>query len=432
MKNTTPEKIKNHLLDSISQLLDHRDRYLNNPEKDFTRTQKISFHDTMLFPIVTSAEATSVEMLDFFPEETLPSQPAMTYRRNQIKLAAFQDLFKIFTSKISSNNTFRGMRIIACDGSRLGTPFNRADSDSFVECIEDRRGFNQYHLNTFYDVSNDVFVDAVIQKYFFMDEKQAFCEMLERFPKDSPSIITADRGYSSYYILDHLERSGHYYVLRLQSAMGSNLFCDANEELNNDTFDVEDDIHIGRVRTKKAKSLRNYHFMSNSKHYDHIPKGSKSIDCYHLRLIKFVLSSGISEYLVTNLPKSEFSLDDIKELYRLRWQIEISYRFLKYPAGMVHTHSLKQSFIFQEVYAKLICYNFCSAVRSSISITDSKKKKHKYEIEISYLIKVCIRYLKNKVKDLEELVRKRMVPVRDGRKYERNMRRQHSDPLQYR
>lgn len=432
MYNSTSETVKNHLLDSISQLLDHRDIYLNNPEKAFSRTQKISFQDTMMFPIVTSAESTSIEMLDFFPETSLPSLPAMIYRRNQVKVCAFQDLFTNFTSRIARNNTFRGMRLIACDGTRLGTPLNREDSASFVECIQDRRGFNQYHLNTFYDVLNDIFVDAVIQKYFEMDEILAFSEMLSRFPKNQPTIITADRGYSSYNLLGHIQRSGLHFVLRLQSAMGSNLFCDRKEELAGSTCDIEDDIYIGRIRTKKTKTLRNYHYLSSTKHYDHIPSGSKDIDCYHLRLIKFELSSGISEYLVTNLPKAQFSLDDIKEIYRLRWTIETSYRFLKYPAGMVHGHSLKQTFIFQEVYAKLICYNFCSAIKTAMGITKTRKKKHTYVVEKSYLIKICIRYLKNKVINIEKLIRKRMVPVRAGRKFERNIRRQHADTLQYR
>ena len=432
LNNYTAEIIKNSLFDSIDQLLEHRDIYLNNPQKDFVRTQKISFRDTMLFPMLTSAESVPAELLDFFPEITLPSQPAMNYRRNQIKVCAFQDLFKNFTSQLPQNKTFRGMRLIACDGTRLGTPFNPEDSDSYVECIEGRRGFNQYHLNTFYDALNDVFLDAVIQNYFSMDEKLAFCEMLDRFPKDQPSIITADRGYSSYNVLDHAIRSGHHFVFRLQASMGRNLFFNAVNELKKSTFDIEDDIHIGRIRTKETKKLRNYHFLSTTKHYDHISKGSKDIDCYHLRLVKFELSSGNNEYLVTNLPKSQFSFEDIKEIYRLRWTIETSYRFLKYPAGMIHSHSLKQSFIFQEVFAKLICYNFCSAVRRSISVTETTKKKHTYMIEISYLFKVCIRYLKNKVMDAESLIKKRMVPVRAGRKYERNLRRQHADTLQYR
>lgn len=36
------------------------------------------------------------------------------------------------------------------------------------------------------------------------------------------------------------------------------------------------------------------------------------------------------ECIVTNLDKNEFSMQDIKELYYLRWEIETSYRELKY------------------------------------------------------------------------------------------------------
>ena len=55
-----------------------------------------------------------------------------------------------------------------------------------------------------------------------------------------------------------------------------------------------------------------------------------------------------------------------------------------------------------------------------------------YVIDKTYLFKTCIRFLKGKLKKIQELFIKRKVPVRAGRKFERILRRQHADTLQYR
>ena len=431
MAKTSPYTIKNALLSSINSLLNNKELYFDNPDKAFSRTQKISFQDTMLFPIIASNESTSVEMLDFFPLSKMPTQAALNYRRDQLKLSAFQNLFFGFTEKLDRCKTFRGRLLIACDGTRINTPFNPCDHDSFVNCIENRKGFNQYHLNSCYDILNDLFIDAVIQGYYSMNEKAAFCQMIDRFQQDKPAIFITDRGYASYNTIAHLINNKQSFVMRLPSTMAQNIFYN-NAIPNNSTFDIEDDVHIGRNRTKACMALRNYHFMLNDKTYDSVPVGSKKVDSFKLRLVGFELQGGQMEYLLTNLLAPDFSLNDLKEIYRLRWGIETSFRHLKYCSGIIHIHSLKPKFIFQEIYAKLICYNFCSAI---MKIFDSDPKgncKYRYVTDKTYLFKVSIRYLKGKINTITKLVEKKKVPVRAGRKFERNIRRQHADTLQYR
>lgn len=431
MAKTTPYIIKNSLLSSINQLLNNKELYFDNPDKDFSRTQKISFLNTMLFPIIATGESTSVEMLDFFPQSKMPTQSALNYRRSKVNLAAFQDLFSSFTAKLDHSKSFHGRLLIACDGTRINTPFNPSDRDSFVNCIENRKGFNQYHLNSFYDILNDLFIDSVIQGYYSMDEKAALCQMADRFPKDKPAIFIADRGYASYNTIAHLINNGQSFVIRLTSTMAKNIFFDNDIPLDS-PFDIEDVIHIGRNRTKAYMALRNYHPMLNDKTYDSIPVGSKKVDSFRLRLVGFELQGGQMEYLLTNLSATDFSLDDLKEIYRLRWGIETSFRHLKYSSGIIHIHSLKPHFIFQEIYAKLICYNFCSAIMKIFNFHEKGNGKHRYVIDKTYLFKTSIRYLKGKINAISKLIEKKKVPVRAGRKFERNIRRQHADTLQYR
>jgi len=432
MAKVTATFLKNTLFDSINNLLINKESYLATPETAFSRTQKISFRDAMIFPMIASSESTSVEMLDFFPNSELPTPAAMDYRRQQIKVCAFRDLLNTFTSKLSKNKTFKGLHIIAADGTRLNTPYNPKDSDSFVNCIPGRKGFNQYHLNTCMDILNDQFTDAVIQGYFAMNEKRALCEMVDRYKSDRPAVFVTDRGYSSYNVIAHLIKNNHFFVIRLTSKMAQNIFDNSIQLNMYDEYDVEDVINIGRVKTKASKALPNYHYLRTSKTYDYIQAGSNKTDSFKVRMVKFVLPSGIEEYLLTNLPKTDFSTADIKEIYRLRWGIETSYRYLKYASGMAHIHSLKPNFIFQEIYAKLISYNFCAALMSNTKVDKSNEKKHTYKTDKTYLFKSCIRFLKGQLKSISKVIQNKKVPVRAGRTFERNMRRQHADTLQYR
>lgn len=432
MKKQLPFNWKKSLLESIDKLQENRNAYFEKPNTAFSRTQKISLRDTVLFPMVADNDTTPIELLDYFQGDKLPSQAAMSYRRDLLKPSAYKAVFDDFTAKTPQKKTFRGMHVIACDGTRLNTPYNPKDPDSLVSCIEGRKAFNQYHLITCYDVLNEVFTDAAIQGYFSMNEKLAFCTMLDRYRKDQNSLFVADRGFASYNVVAHALNNGHRFLIRLTVPMAQNIFRDTHRIDCSNEFDVEDTFYIGRVKNKASKCLRNYHYMGASRSYDGIPAGCKNIDSFHVRLAKIALTDGKEEYLLTNLPKKDISLSELKDLYRIRWGIETSYRYLKYASGLVHMHSIKPKFIFQEIYAKLTLYNFCTAVKQCMNIKDSHSQKYKYAIEKTYLIKCCIRFLKDMLNDVIKHAEKRKVPVRAGRKFDRNLRRQHADTLQYR
>lgn len=43
-----------------------------------------------------------------------------------------------------------------------------------------------------------------------------------------------------------------------------------------------------------------------------------------------------------------------------------SFRDLKYTVGLLHFHAKKAEFIYQEVFARLIMYNFAEMIASSV------------------------------------------------------------------
>ena len=427
------DQIKDILSSSINSLLDQRELYLVNPDSDFTRTKKISFEQTMLFPIVAASEDVSTELLDYFGEENLPSASSMIQRRNQVKPEAFIELFYRFTSKMPVNKTFNGYQLVACDGSRLNLPYNPSDEASFIKCIKGRKGINQVHLNALYDVLNDVFIDAELQSVHALNEKQAFCNFLDKYAgSDSKRIYIADRGFVSYNVLAHLVHNQQLFLIRMSDTFAKGICTNDKEWLSCEYADKEIVVNIGRRNGKRFHALENYHSVRQCRTYDYLDPGSDDVDTLNLRVLKFPISENAYEYIVTNLPKYAFSLDTIKDFYHLRWKEETAFRFLKYAGKLVHIHSLKRAFLIQEIYAKLILYNFSAFIASVVEVVEKKTEKHLYRINHSQTQKLCLRFLRGTVKDVKTLISRYLESVRLGRRFERNLRRQAADSLAYR
>lgn len=55
----------------------------------------------------------------------------------------------------------------------------------------------------------------------------------------------------------------------------------------------------------------------------------KSGNLLNVRLVNIVLPTREIETLITNLNEIEMTYEELNELYRLRWEIETSYHYLK-------------------------------------------------------------------------------------------------------
>lgn len=435
MKRITTDIVRQKLLSTINSLFERRDVFLMNPQSDFTRIKKISFQQTILFPMLAGSEDIDDELMDFFYEENLPLASAMIQRRNQIKSAAFQELFYHFSKSIPVLNTFRSYQLAVVDGSRLNLPYNPRNPDTFIQCIKGRKGINQMHMNALYDPLNDYFLDVELQYIHQMNEKGAFCMFLDK-NRDADSsrkrIYLADRGYASYNIFAHAIHNNQLFLIRVPETFAEKMCPNSYGWLEEQYEDEEVTVSIGRRYTMKNKQLENYHCIPSNGHYDFIEAKADSIDLLRLRVLKFPIGNDSFEYIVTNLPKYAFSLQTIKDLYHVRWGCETAFRHLKYAGNMVHIHSLKQEHLLQEIFGKLTLYNFSSFMASAIDGTTKKTDRYVYVIDHSKMQKIIIRYLKGLVKDVEGLIIRYLVPIRPDRVFQRNIRRQSADTLNYR
>ena len=432
MSCVSPNQVKESLLSTIDSLWNDRNLFLANPEKDFTRTKKISFAKTILFPMIAGSDNVETELLDFFGEKAFPTPSSMIQRRNQIHSSAFKELFYRFTDKIPILKKQFGLRILACDGSRINLPFDPRDKYTYIHYIKDRKGINQVHLNALYDPLNDFFVDAELQPVPQLDEKAAFCHFLKSYGSDQKTLFIADRGYASYHIFATAIHLHRYFLIRIPQSFALSISTERDSWLSHDEEDLSVTVHIGRRRLSDSSLYENYHYFPKRRHYDFIEPGSSAVDILKFRVLKFPIADNSFEYIVTNLP-SYFSIDKIKFLYRIRWGVETAFRHLKYAGNMVHIHSLKTDFLFQEIFAKLTFYNFSSFMAASVRDSVEKSTdKYRYVLNHTQVLKSSLRFLRGSISDFLSAVKGSLVPVRPGRSFNRNMRRQSADTLAYR
>ena len=192
---------------------------------------------------------------------------------------------------------------------------------------------------------------------------------------------------------------------------------------------------LTRRQTKEIKAHpEKYKFMPTCQTFDYLPTGSKETYPINLRVVRFQIGEDSYESIITNLPE-EFTPDKIKELYHMRWGIETSFRELKYAIGLTSFHAKKVEYIKQEIFARLILYNFCEAITTSVVIRSSGKTKHIYQVYFTRAISICKRYLRSrkiKPRAVVSLIQKYILPIRPGRQDPRKVKPQTAVGFLYR
>ena len=89
--------------------------------------------------------------------------------------------------------------------------------------------------------------------------------------------------------------------------------------------------------------------------------------------LTFKISDFTYKTLFIDFPKEDFPGQVLKELYKMRWSIEKLFKELKYNVGLASIHSKKQKLIFQEVFSKLIMYNFVPLISYHVKSLKNKE-----------------------------------------------------------
>ena len=181
-----------------------------------------------------------------------------------------------------------------------------------------------------------------------------------------------------------------------------------------------------RVREKFSTAID---ALSLGDHVIYLEHGEEKI---RVRVIKFLLSSGALETLITDIMDAGIGIQEFKGLYFMRWSIETEYDALKKKLEIENFSGRLVDNIRQDFYATMLltnlAANFYEEAQEEVDKEQSgKKNKYRYQVNVNHEIGV----LKDRlIKTLLEqdgkkrgemftqiitLLQKRLIPIRPNR-----------------
>ncbi len=423
------DEIKALLLATIDEIAADPRKYAVNPGKDFTRNRKLGFRDTIMMLLTMEADCIKEELYRYFGRTSdAPSKAAFYKQRQKLNESAIANLLSMFNAKLIKKLYNGKYQFIACDGSSVDIFRNPDDPDTFFEPNgKSTRGFNQVHINAFYSILDRRFINLVVQPGRKRNEYAAFCEMVDAAGSDEPpTVYFADMGYASYNNFAHVIENGQFFLIRCNDRRLQGILGRPVEGLR------EMDCHVDRILTRtqsKKKYSRpelsdQYRYTCAAVPMDYLDETRQEYDI-SFRVIRFEITPGSFENIITNLPDAEFDFEDFKDLYHMRWNEENSFRDLKYPLCLKAFHSKKYEYIVQEIWARAVLHTFSSAIISSVEI-EQHDTKHEYQVNFAEAFKICRDFLRihDDVSEMnvESLIVQNIEPIRPGRTFARQHR----------
>ena len=209
--------IKGLLNDSIRTICSLISRYSEEPNKNFTRDRKLPAYTLMQFLLNMEGNSLNSEIYNNFPDRSeRMTASAFVQQRNKLKPEAFKALLHEFNATFTNPKTLRGLRVYGIDGSDFCTPTNK-DSRWYIprhyirKDGQEAKGTCLLHGNFLYDLLNKQYMDVNETR----DERDGAIRLIEGLPNIEHSLTIMDRGYFGFNMIEHCNRSGGYYVMRV-------------------------------------------------------------------------------------------------------------------------------------------------------------------------------------------------------------------------
>ena len=399
----------------------------------FTRkSRKLDFKEDMKILLVCGAASMKKELYEYFDYDIdTVSLPGFIRSRAKIKEEAFKELMDRMNKAYPCDKKYMGYRLLSVDGCDLTIPTDRNDKETYEQYINER-GFNNYHLNCLFDLMNHRYIDNITQTLKKKNEIEAMWTMAERYNGEK-AIFIADRNYATFNNMEHIKKTGHKFLIRAKDIhSGTSLLKSFRSLPKQGEFDEDVHITFTKRQTNEIKAHpETYKIIVSNQRFDFLDSENHFYDADY-RVVRIKIDGSVEEYesLITNLDRKIFPAEEIKKLYKLRWDIEVSYRHLKYSVELNALHSKRRDFIRQEIWARLVMFNISTIIIDYV--TDHKLTKKERRLEYKVNITMAVFFTKHFMTirkggdppDLESLIAKEILPVRDDRHYTRNVRSQ--------
>ncbi len=419
--------IRKTLRTIIHEIAEHIEDFCYNPGHDFTRKRKLPPETLLSILVGMGGDPLRNELLEYWNYSTdLATVSALVQQRKKLKPLALETLFQRFVSKTVTPKLYCGYRLLAVDGSDLQFPTNPKDPDSYVPASEKKSHFSLMHLSTLFDLNTGLYLDAVVQKTRLANETAALVDMVDRSDILAPVIVIGDRNYEAYNTIAHIQEKGWNYLIRLRDHKG---IISKVRLPNTMEFDLSVEVALTRKQTKeiKARMLDNpgaFRFLPSTARFDYLPLKSDGLYPLSFRIVRFPIGNDSFETVITNLDAVQFPPEKLRKLYTMRWGIETSFRQLKQTVGLRMFQSKEVEHIIQEIFARLIMYNFTELITSKVVIRNADRK-YAYQVNFSAAVHICRQFIRGDVSppQVEALILKFLTPIRPGRNEPRKTNR---------
>jgi len=270
-------------------------------------------------------------------------------RLNQIPTEVFQELFLDLVAQIHEKSQYEQRRktttpLKIIDSSTL--PLN-LNNHKWAEFRKTKSGI-KLHLRLVYVEKGCSYPDKAV----LTNAKEHDRGQLEVLVDDKECMYVFDRGYLDYERFDRMTDDGYFFVSRLRK--------------NAVTHSIET-FHL-----PKESSVLSDEMISLGM--------AQSLAGNEFRLLKVMDSKGNELHLITN--RFDLSADEIAELYKSRWAIELFFKWLKQHLNIKKFYAQSEQGVHNQVYIAMIVY--CLYVLAQLNTNSSRTY-----LQISRLLKAA-------------------------------------------
>lgn len=321
----------------------------------FTRSRKMPFTELLQYLLRGCKGAAQSVLNEFFQrtgKEIHMTQQALSKARNHFDHSPFMKAFyAVVNAEYNLSNDAKlprlyGYKFLAIDGSVIPLP-------NFPE-LRERFGDVKGSPSARADIALDVLNDRIVEAEFGPlsgDERSMAKEHIRKL-KDrirmEDTVFLFDRGYPSKDMIQTIMAAKAHFIMRVRRKFS--------------------------VKTDAA------------------PMGDSAVDLWEgirVRVIKFTLSSGQTETLITDL--FDLPEDVFPELYFLRWPVEGKFDVVKNKLELPNFTGRTVNVLYQDFRISMLLANVASVAKAEADAKiekerDGKENKYQYQTNVNNAI----------------------------------------------
>lgn len=399
-------------------------------DNDFTRKRSLTFVNLASCIINFIRKSLQLELYNFADLIGGSSVTKQAFSKARQKLAPelFQKLNEKLIEEFYTDNhfkTFKGLRILAVDGSSIRLPQTIELYEKYGNDIQNG-GVPLARTSVLFDVLNQLTLHACLYPFNASERDMAIEHILNyKTNDDFKDLFIFDRGYPSTFKMFFMKEHKKHFLMRVQ------------EQFLKEINDVVASGLVDSVITVPAfkadrKRIPNPNF---KKYLPHLEQNSS----IQVRVLFYNLKNGKKEILVTSLlKKEEFSYEDIFEIYGMRWDIEENYKFYKAIAKIENFSGKLEITIKQDFYATIFACNMSMLLAQEAQDEldqeqNEKPLKYVYKINRNVLIGIVKdeiidvflsdRDLNEYCESLKIKIKKNLIAIKPNRTFPRVFKR---------